>query len=49
MNEHPKKIFKRIQQINNFDLKEHYISKCVRLIKKTSQLNNMAMINLMGT
>ena len=49
MNEHPKRIFKRVEGMSSADLREHFVSKCVKIIKKSSLLENKAMINLMGT
>ena len=38
MNEHPKRIFKRVEEIGNIDLREHFVQKCVKMIKKTAYL-----------
>jgi len=49
MNESPKKIFKEIEAIKNADVRDNFIQKCVRIVKKGSQLNNTSMINLMAS
>ena len=49
MNESPKKIFKEIEAIKNADVRESFVQKCVRIVKKGSQLNNKSMINLMAS
>lgn len=49
MNERPKKIFKQVENISNPDVRECIIQKYVKLIKKTSHLNNRSMIDIFST
>lgn len=49
MNKKPKKIFKRIENIHNTDVRQAVISKYVKLIKKTAHLQNRSMIDIFST
>jgi hypothetical protein len=49
MNQKPKKLFKRIDNITNADIREEAIHKYVKLIKKTSHLDNRSMIDIFST
>ena len=35
--------------MGNPDLKEHFVNKCVKIVKKTAHIENKAMINLLAS
>lgn len=51
INKKPKDIFKVIREFNTNgqkEMKEDYIQKCVRIIKKSNHIEQRAMLDFMG-
>ena len=49
MNNKPKTIFKKIAACEDVEVKEHYIQKYVRILKKSKHIDIMSMINIVSS
>ena len=49
MNNKPKRLFKKIEEVKNEDAREALVQKYVRIVKKTAGLDQRAMIDIFST
>lgn len=49
MNSYPKRIFKKVGEIGNENMKEHHLHKYVRILKKSKHIKIESMINIVSS